>query len=78
MKWIMTKLGFMRVHDISTNAWSLQTEVIDGNLLVNGTVTASKIKISNPNNTSKVEILENKILIYNNNVVRVKIGDLGP
>ena len=66
------------IHDISTNAWSLQTEVIDGNLLVNGTVTASKIKISNPNNTSKVEILENKILIYNNNVVRVKIGDLGP
>jgi len=60
----------------SGNAWVQQNEVIDGNLLVTGTVNASKIAISNESASSRVEIVANKILVYNAGVLRVKIGDL--
>jgi len=35
------------IYDSSTSAWIQQTEVIDGNLLVSGTITSSKIQVDN-------------------------------
>lgn len=43
---------------------------------ITGKVSASQMEISNPANASRIEILDNKILIYNSGVLRVKIGDL--
>lgn len=64
------------IYDADTSAWSEQTEVIDGNLLVTGSINASKIAISDESLNDRVEIASNKILVYNGGVLRVKIGDL--
>jgi fibronectin type 3 domain-containing protein len=58
------------------DSWNEQEEVIDGDLLVTGSVTAAQIAISDETAADRVEIVDNKILIYDNNVLRVKIGDL--
>ena len=67
-------------------SWTEQNEVIDGNLLVTGTVTAdalaansvtaAKISISDETQTSRIEVQTNKILIYDTGTLRVKLGDL--
>jgi hypothetical protein len=64
------------IYDADTTSWSEQTEVIDGNLLVTGSINASKIAISDESLNDRVEIASNKILVYNGGVLRVKIGDL--
>jgi len=64
------------IYNAVTFTWVEQTEVIDGSLLVTGTVTASAIAISDESASSRVEVVDNKILIYDNGVLRVKIGDL--
>jgi hypothetical protein len=64
------------IYTESTDTWNEQTEVIDGNLLVDGTITADKIAISDESANSRIEIAPNKILVYNGGVLRVKIGDL--
>jgi len=43
---------------------------------VTGSVTAAQIAISDETAADRIEIVPNKILIYDNNVLRVKIGDL--
>ncbi len=58
------------------DSWNEQEEVIDGDLLVTGSVSAAQIAISDESAADRVEIVDNKILIYDNNVLRVKIGDL--
>jgi hypothetical protein len=60
----------------AADSWNEQEEVIDGDLLVTGSVTAAQIAISDENAADRIEIAPNKILIYDNNVLRVKIGDL--
>ena len=64
------------IYDAGTSTWSEQTEVIDGNLLVTGSINASKIAISDESASSRIEIAENKILIYDAGTLRVKLGDL--
>lgn len=64
------------IYDLGTDTWTEQTEVIDGSLLVTGSVTAAAIAISDETASSRVEIADNKILIYDSGVLRVKIGDL--
>ena len=64
------------IYDADTSSWSEQTEVIDGNLLVTGSINASKIAISDESASSRIEIAENKILIYDAGTLRVKLGDL--
>jgi hypothetical protein len=64
------------LYDAGTPVWNEQDEVIDGNLLVSGTVNAAAIAISDESASNKIEIVDNKILVYNNGVLRVKIGDL--
>lgn len=64
------------IYDATGDSWTEQTEVIDGNLLVDGTITADKIAISDESANSRIEIVSNKILVYNGGVLRVKIGDL--
>lgn len=64
------------IYDAGTDTWNEQEEVIDGDLLVTGSVTASKIAISDETASSRIEIAPNKILVYNSGVLRVKIGDL--
>jgi len=64
------------IYDSATSAWLPQTEVIRGNLLVDGTVSADKISISALGTAGKIEILTDKILIYDGTTLRVKIGDL--
>jgi len=58
------------------DSWNEQEEVIDGDLLVTGSVSAAQIAISDETAADRIEILDNKILVYDNNVLRVKIGDL--
>jgi len=58
------------------DSWNEQEEVIDGDLLVTGSVSAAQIAISDESAADRVEIVDNKILIYDSNVLRVKIGDL--
>jgi len=58
------------------DSWNEQEEVIDGDLLVTGSVSAAQIAISDESAADRIEIVPNKILIYDNNVLRVKIGDL--
>lgn len=58
------------------DSWNEQEEVIDGDLLVTGSVSAAQIAISDETAADRIEIVPNKILIYDNNVLRVKIGDL--
>jgi hypothetical protein len=63
------------------SSWEEQTEVVDGNLLVAGTVTADALNISDvTTNVGKTEMTSNTIKIYDWNgssyVLRVKIGDL--
>ncbi len=48
------------IYDADTSAWSEQTEVIDGNLLVTGSINASKIAISDESASSRIEIAETK------------------
>ena len=64
------------IYESSGDTWEEQDEVIDGNLLVSGSVSASKIAISDETSNSRIEIVSNKILVYNAGVLRVKIGDL--
>ena len=54
--------------------WDEQAEVIDGNLLVNGTVTADQVNVVGTG-TSKTIIKSDVIGIYDNGL-RVKIGNL--
>lgn len=68
------------------SSWTEQNEVIDGSLLVTGTVTAdalaansvtaAKISISDETQSSRIEVQTNKILIYDTGTLRVKLGDL--
>ena len=74
----------------SSNTWVTQAAFIDGNLLVDGTVTADKISVTNLQAVSaniglfksaatgeRVEIADDFIRIYDsNNTLRVAIGDL--
>ena len=55
--------------------WDEQSEVIDGNLLVNGTVTADQVNVVGTG-TSKTIIKSDVIGIYDNSTLRVKIGNL--
>lgn len=64
------------IYDSGTDTWAEQDEVIDGSLLVTKTVTAGAIAISDETSADRIEIDTDKILIYDNNVLRVKIGDL--
>ena len=55
--------------------WDEQSEVIDGNLLVNGTVTADQVNVVGTG-TSKTIIKSDVIGIYDTDALRVKIGNL--
>lgn len=74
----------------SIETWLEQAEFIDGNLLVNGTITGNKLVAdsisalgltlgtlsSNPTG-ERIEISDNRIVVYDeNNVIRIIIGDL--
>jgi hypothetical protein len=74
----------------TNSAWIQQADFLDGDLLVNGTVTAEKLTVTNLEAISanigtlrtattgqRMELRDNKILVYDSsNVLRVKIGDL--
>ena len=64
------------IYDAGTDTWNEQEEVIDGDLLVTGSINASKIAISDESLSSRVEIADNQILVYDSGVLRIKIGDL--
>jgi hypothetical protein len=78
------------IYDGGTSSWNEQQEVIDGNLLVDGTVTTDKIDVVSLDAISatigtfqsaatgeRVVISDDKIEVYDsNNVLRVKIGNL--
>ena len=72
------------------SSWVQQQEVVDGNLVVDGTVTAEKLQaqsisglgltigtLSSSPTGERIEISDNRIRVFDsNNVVRVTIGDL--
>ena len=88
--------GAVKAWVFDGSTWSSQAEVIDGNLLVAGTVNADSLSVVNTASgfqasidenglvlrsadagNARLEILENVIKVFDdNNVLRVKIGDL--
>lgn len=78
------------IYDEGTDTWNEQEEVIDGDLLVAGTVTADKLvansvsalgltigTLSSSPSGERIVISDTKILVYDaSNNIRVKIGDL--
>ena len=78
------------IYNSSTDIWVEQTEVIDGSLVVSGTVTADRLEsqvistlgltigtLSSSASGERIVISDDKILVYDaSNTIRVKIGDL--
>ena len=79
-----------RVYIYSGSSWVIQEEVIDGNLVVDGTVTGNKFSadsisglgltigtLSSSPSGERIEISDNRIRVFDSSgVVRVTIGDL--
>lgn len=78
------------IYNGSTDTWAEQTEVIDGGLLVDGTVTATQLSatsisalgltigtLSSSPSGARLELKDDRIQVYDSGgVVRVKIGNL--
>ena len=79
-----------RVYLYNGASWVLQQEVVDGNLVVDGTITSNKFSaqsisaldltigtLSSAPTGERMELSDNRIRIFDdNNVLRVLIGDL--
>ena len=80
----------MWIYNLSGDSWVQQTEVIDGSLVVSGTVTADRLEsqvistlgltigtLSSSASGERIIISDDKILVYDaSNTIRVKIGNL--
>lgn len=78
------------IYNLGTTTWVEQTQVIDGSLIVTGTITADRLEaqslsalgltigsLSDNATGERITISDSKILVYDAlNVIRVKIGDL--
>ena len=78
------------IYDLTTDTWAEQTEVIDGNLIVSGTVTADRLEsteistlgltignLSSAASGARLVLQDDKILVYDSGgVLRVKLGNL--
>ena len=78
------------IYNLSTDTWIEQTEVIDGNLIVSGTITADRLEstqistlgltigtLSSAATGARLMFQDDRILVYDNsNNLRVKIGNL--
>ena len=78
------------IYNLDINTWIEQTEVIDGNLLVSGTITASRLEstvistlgltignLSSAASGARLQFKDDVIKVYDSSgTVRVKIGDL--
>lgn len=78
------------IYNLSGDSWVQQTEVIDGSLVVSGTVTADRLEsqvlstlgltigtLSSSASGERIVISDDKILVYDaSNTIRVKIGNL--
>ena len=78
------------IYNYSGDTWVEQTEVIDGSLVVSGTVTADRLEsqvistlgltigtLSSSASGERIIISDDKIVVYDaSNTIRVKIGDL--
>ena len=58
-------------------SWDEQDEVIDGNLIVAGTVTADRLEIGTVGQTnSRMLLLEDSLKIFEGTTLRVHLGNL--
>ena len=78
------------IYNAGTDTWAEQTEVIDGSLIVSGTITADRLEanslsalgltigtLSSAGTGARLVLSDDKILVYDaSNTLRVKIGNL--
>jgi hypothetical protein len=57
-------------------SWSVISQYLSGDVIVQGTIDANRLQIGNNTGSSRTVLTNNKIEIYESNVLRVKIGNL--
>jgi len=57
-------------------SWSVISQYLNGDVIVQGTIDANRLQIGNNTGSSRTVLTNNKIEIYDSNVLRVKIGNL--